>query len=225
MKLLLNYIDESIPLENDKVTSLEILHTKYLWRFLQDLTKLNNNTELETIRIIDNQLNDVNITNKILIIMDFFNIEINNKKNITLLAKYITNKIPEATITSYNNLYQKLYLKMKTLLNEFDLPITIENEFDIENLLKIFKISFQEKETLIEKLLLLIDIEKIMNIHSIIVLVNIKQFLNIDELKELEKYSIYNKIPLLLVDANSYGKATEYEYKLIIDSDLSEIVI
>ena len=110
-------------------------------------------------------------------------------------------------------------------MGNLDLPIEISNDFDVDSLLKTFKISFKLGNNLLENLFLIVDIEKIFHLHEVVVLINIKQFLNSCEIIELEKYAIYNKVYLMLVDSRSYGVSTKYEKKLLIDTDLSECVL
>lgn len=45
------------------------------------------------------------------------------------------------------------------------------------------------------------------------------------ELLELYKYAIYNKINIILIDSQCYGGTLEYENKLIIDRNLDEFMI
>ena len=89
----------------------------------------------------------------------------------------------------------------------------------------MFKLSINSKDEIIEKLLLLIDIEKIFHINKLLIFVNLKQYLTKEELKELYKYSIYNNVKILLIDSECYGTCNEFEKKLIIDENLEEFVL
>lgn len=225
MKLLFDYLDTEIVLSEDKVMVLEILHKKYLWRIIQDFILINAEKQIEQVKIIDDNFCDINLNNQLLMIVDLFNIEINSKKNLLALNKYIRNELDDKEIDECAKLYKKIYAKLNSLLSELDLPIELAEDFDIETLLKAFKITFKESNNLLDNLFLLIDIEKIFKIHKLVVLVNVKQFLDNDEIQELEKYAIYNKIQLILIDCSSYGLPNIYENKLLIDSDLSENVL
>lgn len=222
MKLLFDYLDTEIVLSEDKVMILEILHRKYLWRIIQDFILMNEEKQIEQVRAIDDGFCDVNLSGQILIIMNFFEIEINSKKNLLALNKYIRNELDDKAIDECAKLYQKIYFKLNSLLSELDLPIELTEDFDVETLLKAFKITFKESNSLLDNLFLLLDIEKIFRIHKLVVLVNTRQFLDTDEIQELEKYAIYNKVQLILIDCSSYGLPNIYENKLLIDSDLSE---
>ncbi len=222
MKLLFNYLDTEIDLSEEKVLALEILHRKYLWRIIQDFILISEEQQIEQVKIIDEELCDISLNNQLLIIMDFFKIELNSKKNLLALNRYVRSELGDKEIDECAKLYKKIYTKLNSLLLELDLPIELVEDFDVETLLKAFKINFKESNNLLDNLFLLLDIEKIFKIHKLVVLVNVKQFLDNDEIQELEKYAIYNKIQLILIDCSSYGLPNIYENKLLIDSDLSE---
>ena len=83
----------------------------------------------------------------------------------------------------------------------------------------------EEKDELLDNLLLLIDLENTLKFNNILVFVNLKQYLSKNELIEFYKYAIYSKIQILLIDSQAYGVTLEYEKKLIIDENLDEFVI
>lgn len=106
-----------------------------------------------------------------------------------------------------------------------DLNIDINNDFDLDLMIKLLNITIKSKDNLLDNLFLLIDIEKELNINKIIVFINLKQYLNKNELIELYKYLLYNNIVVLLIDSQSYGICNEYEKKIIIDEELEEYKI
>ena len=54
---------------------------------------------------------------------------------------------------------------------------------------------------------------------------NLKQYLTKEEIKELYKYAIYNKISIMLIENNGYNVSLENEIKLLIDSSLDEYML
>ena len=105
-----------------------------------------------------------------------------------------------------------------------DLPLTVVDK-DINNIVKLIKLSINYKNDLLDNLLLLIDLEKILKISNILIFVNLKQYLEQEELIELYKYAIYNQIKIILIDSQAYGTKLLYEKKLIIDKDLVEFML
>ena len=106
-----------------------------------------------------------------------------------------------------------------------DLNIDINNDFDLDSMIKLLNVSIKQKDNLLDNLFLLVDIEKELSINKIIVFINLKQYLNNNELIELYKYLLYNNVVVLLIDSQSYGVCNEYEKKLIIDDELEEYKI
>jgi CRISPR type II-A-associated protein Csn2 len=86
-------------------------------------------------------------------------------------------------------------------------------------------ISVKLEEKLLDNLLLLIDINSVLKLNKIVIFVNLKQYLTKDELEELYKYSIYNKVNIILIDSQTYGCTINNEQKLIIDSELDEFIV
>ena len=121
--------------------------------------------------------------------------------------------------------YTKIANIYKKILNEIDLPLSINPDIDIENLTKLMKLNIVMKNDLLDNLLLLIDLEKVLKINNLLVFVNLKQYLTREELLEFYKYSIYNQVDVLLIDSQSYGTKLDFEKKLIIDSDLDEFML
>ena len=85
------------------------------------------------------------------------------------------------------------------------MPITIQNDFDIENVLKFMKLTIQSSSSLLNNLFLLIDIESIFHLNAFLVFVNLKSYLTVSELNEFYKYALYHEIPIMLIDNCNYG--------------------
>lgn len=120
MNIVFDYIDDNMVISPEYVLSIEILNNHYLWRFLQDLIMINDGTQLDYVHVFDLDLNDLTAGGKMFIIMDYFNIDINCKKNLSVLNKYIRSKLDDGTIAEYSKLYQKLYVKLNSLLGNLD---------------------------------------------------------------------------------------------------------
>ena len=106
-----------------------------------------------------------------------------------------------------------------------DLNIDINNDFDLDLIVKLLNVSIKNKDNILDNLFLLADIEHELNISKLLVFVNLKQYLNEQELIELYKYLLYNNIVVLLIDSQAYGVCNEYEKKIIIDNELEEYKI
>ncbi len=144
---------------------------------------------------------------------------------LTEVLKYLSVSIENADIILLQKEYLKIINKFKKIINNVDLPISLEEEINIESISKTLHLSIEEKDELLDNLLLLIDLENTLKFNNILVFVNLKQYLSKNELIEFYKYAIYSKIQILLIDSQAYGVTLEYEKKLIIDENLDEFVI
>lgn len=222
MKINISYFENSLEINSDCINSIEIENKKIFYRLLCDLNDISNGIENENIKIFENN-KKISIINKINIITDYVNFDFQKYTN--SINKYIIENIKGLNDNSIVLLYKKLIQKYNILISNLDLPITISNENTIESLSKIMKVKVNLKNTILDNLFLIIDLEKILKLNKALFLVNLKQYLTINELEELYKYSIYNNVNIILIDSQSYGCTQNFENKLIVDDILVEFMI
>lgn len=223
MKLNVYFLENNIAFDSSFVNSIEIENKKYFYRLVKGLIDISNNEENDDISFIDNK--EKFCTPSLKIISDYFNIDINNKKVINEMYKNIVNDLDETMICELTEIYKKTSTSLKKILKNFDLPLTINQEYENDLFLKTLKISIKVSDNLFDNLLLIIDVNKLLKIYSIIIFINLKQYLNKDEINELYKYAIYNNVLIMLIDSQSYGISINNEKKLLIDDDLDEFVL
>ena len=227
MKINIEYIDNEIIIPDNKVFNIELENKIYFYRLINELNYISNGAdspEEDNIKFFKNN-NELNLFNKIDVYIDYFNIDFNSKKIINSLYRALKTTFSEEDKIKIAN----YYLKIKNILSksflDYNLPLTISSEYDIELIFKLLKINIEKKNNLLDNLLILIDINNIFKINELLIFVNLKQYLNKEELNELYKYSVYNNVKILLIDSQSYGTCNEYEKKLIIDSNLDEFLL
>ena len=224
MILRIGYIENEFEITADKVLALEIENKKYFYRTVLGLYSLSRGEMVEEFQFYDSSMNEMKNPN-ILIINDFFNIDLDSKKISTELHKNIISEIDEKMMQELVKNYKKIYNSFNKILHNIDLPLTMIQDFNPDVFIKTLKISVERKDELLDNLLLLIDIEKNLNINNAIFFINLKQYLTNSELVELYKYSIYSSVPIVLIDSQTYGVTLEYEKKIIIDDNLDEFVL
>lgn len=227
MKINVEYLDNEIVISNDNIFNIEIENKAYFYRLINDLNYISNSIDLlseDNIKFFKDGI-ELNLFSKIDMYIDYFNIDFNSKKIINALYKSLKNNIFEGDKSKINS----YYLKIKNILSksflDYNLPLLISSEYDIDTILKLLKVSIEKKKYLLDNLLILIDINSTFKINELLIFVNLKQYLNKEELNELYKYSIYNNVKILLIDSQCYGTCNKYEKKLIIDSNLDEFLI
>lgn len=225
MKLKVNYFENIISLNDNNVQVIEIENKKTFYRFISDLYAMKNGDKLNEVYFYNELNEEININEKIEVYTDFFNLDFNSKKNLNSLNKCIINYLSPDTKEAILNNFKKLYKIISKHLFDFDLPLGISDNVNLEDVLKLMKISINNKNDLLDNLLLLIDLEKLLKVNNILFFVNLKQLLSKCEIIEFYKYAIYNNIKIVLIDSQSYGIKLEYENKLIIDENLDEFVL
>lgn len=225
MKIVINFIDNEIAVQNNNVFNIEVENKAYFYRLINEFNLISKGIISENIFFLDEDSNELNLLNKIDLYIDYFNIEFNSKKIINNLYKVLKTNINEEDKAKIN----KCYLKIKNILSksflDYNLPLLINDEFDIDTILKLLKVSIDSKNNLLDNLFLLIDINNNFKINELLIFVNLKQYLTLEELNELYKYSIYNNVKILLIDSQCYGVTNKFEKKLIIDGNLDEFLL
>lgn len=225
MKIKINYLENMILLNNEKIMSIEIENKSYFYRIVSNLYSIINGDIQEDITIYDNDNKELNISNKIKIFVDFFNIDFDSKKYTNDINKYIINEMDENDKINLIKSYNKLISTFLKILNKSELPLQILEEITIDNIIKNLKLTINSKNTLLENLMLIIELEKTLKTNNLLIFINLKQYLNNQELIELYKYAIYNSINIILIDSQCYGTTINYENKLIVDSNLDEFML
>lgn len=225
MKIKINYLENMILLNNEKIMSIEIENKSYFYRIVSNLYSIINGDIQEDITIYDNDNKELNISNKIKIFVDFFNIDFDSKKYTNDINKYIINEMDENDKVNLIKSYNKLISTFLKILNKSELPLQILEEITIDNIIKNLKLTINSKNTLLENLMLIIELEKTLKTNNLLIFINLKQYLNNQELIELYKYAIYNSINIILIDSQCYGTTINYENKLIVDSNLNEFML
>lgn len=225
MKLSIKYIDNNIDFDNSYINCLEIENKNYFYKIVNDINSISNDNILEDVIFSDDEYKELNLSNKINMVFDYFNFDFNSKKIISIINKKINDNISVEDKENLSKLYNKIRKIYLPILNDMDLNIDINNDFDLDSMIKLLNVSIKQKDNLLDNLFLLVDIEKELSINKIIVFINLKQYLNNNELIELYKYLLYNNVVVLLIDSQSYGVCNKYEKKLIIDDELEEYKI
>lgn len=225
MTINVEYFDNVIKLEDDFVVSIEIENKNVFYRFIKDFYEISYGNVLEEVKFFNQDMKELNSSVKVQVFSNYFEIDFDSKKISNALLKYVYENISDIDRQSIIKSQQKLIDIYNKILNELDLPLNVNSDISVEAISKYLKISINKPLTLLDNLFLLIDLERELKINELLLFVNLKSYLSKDELIELYKYSIYNKVKILLVDAFNYGVTLNNEKKLIVDENLDEIML
>lgn len=146
-------------------------------------------------------------------------IELNSKR----ILNYMYKELGDICDLFYADEKQKINTMIVDLLDKVAekemYPITFNLNTEFSALLKLYDVRLDyQNESLLEKLLDSIKLEKMLCGTRIIILVNIKSFFSVEQLIELYKCAIFNKVQLILLEATQ-KEIIQYEKCCIIDKD------
>ncbi|MFI3307922.1 MAG: type II-A CRISPR-associated protein Csn2 [Mycoplasmatota bacterium] len=224
MKINFDYLDNSIDFDEFFVNSLCLKNKHYFYRVINDLVSVSNKLLVEEVNFFENN-KEINLSSYVDVYIDFFNIDLNSKKIIGKLYDLIDIEIDEEIKNKIRVSYKKMLNSLNSVINNFDFSLSYEEDFDIKSLLKLYKISVNKPNTLLEQLLLLLELNSVFKLNKLLVFVNLEDYLTIEELKELIKYAIYNNLNIFLINNEvSDYKLDDVKY-CVIEEDLNEFVI
>lgn len=226
MKLKINGFDNEIDFNNDSINILEILNPKCFTNILQILNDKINGIESNEIFLLDENDEILNMSKKMYIIFDIFNIDYSSKKVLNSLYSIIETNIKENQDYTLEEMTMKIRNYLIEEINELPFEFTMKQELEVNELLKLFGVKIDDTcyTTILEKLEVLIDIISTLNLATILIIPNLKQYLSNDELVELYKYSLYNNIKLLIIERECKNKL-QYEEIFRIDEMFNDEII
>lgn len=225
MKINVNYIDNELIVEDNKILNIEIYNKKFFYRFIKDLNLIENGNTIEEIIAFNKQNEEITLTNKIEILSDFLDFDLYNKKYSSDFQKYIVKNSEEKNIDKIVKEYSKVYDSISNIVNLIDIPITIKNDFDFESIIKSFKFEVNFFDNLLNNLIDLLEVKLNLSKEKIYVFINLKSYLSNEDLLELYKYIFAKNINSIFIDTNKYDDLNDNVNKIIIDTDLDEFVI
>lgn len=225
MKINIDFIDSIIDFDNSNVYSFEIHNKKYLYRISSLFYGISNGDLPEEIECFDKENNELKLSNKIRFFSEYFDFGFDSKKYSTDITKYILSNIEQYDSENILRTFSKLCKLIDNELQKTDLSISFSTEEGIENVIKMFKLKINQKEDLLDNLLLIVDLEVALNSNKILCFMNLKQFLTKEEVIEFYKYATYNSIKIIMIESTKYDYFINYEKVIVIDQNLDESMI
>ena len=116
--LVSNYFDNNIKIENDYVQVIEIENKKTFYRLVSDLYKIKNDEKLDEVFFYDDDNQELNMYNKVDLYVNFFDIDLNSKKNLNALNKNIINSLTDNVKEEILNNFKKLAKSFTKILSD-----------------------------------------------------------------------------------------------------------
>ena len=158
-----------------------------------------------------------------LFISNFFDMDFNSKKIQNLINNKIENEL------KYNDFYKE-FAEINLLLNKLnfditqriDLPVSYNNEFSFDDLIKFSNYKITAETDFIEKIISFIDIFTKLKKIKLVVLINATTYLTEKQLLQIFKHLKYANLSAMLIDGKPATKIAAAQ-TTIIDPDLCEI--
>ena len=225
MKLQWNQLENEILFLDDFINIVEFENKHLFCSFIEDFQKAINGEIEEGILVFYEQEEEISCLHKIECYIDYFAIDFNSKKILNTFYQKVSKNIEEEGISVFPILSDFLQ-RIKNYFEDFNFDITYDTDLTIVDISKFLKVKVNdERKTVFEKILLLLDLESEFHFNKIVVFVNLKSFLTKEEVVKVYRYSKMKKVWILLLESNLSGVTLEYEKKLIIYNNLDEIVL
>jgi CRISPR type II-A-associated protein Csn2 len=225
MKLVHPNIETMIEFEDGVIHTLVIEEPSALFALANDFYAQVGGGEGRFVLSKNDAVIKISDTSEMLV--DYFCIQLNDKKMQSLLLKKLVSLTHDSEVYSdlilVNQVVQQL---MFNAAQHIDVDIDYDESIDPMALFKAMNIKFSESgsalvETLTAYINLLIELKKL----RILCLVNIKSFLDPADLQKLYMHCAYAKVNLLLFENVHRTPIDPNEKVVIIDKDLCEILV
>lgn len=217
MRFIIPSVGFETELLENKVTVISIDNKPLFTKCIYDLW-LQSKGELGEC-ILSNNEEIITFSKSVSLIMNIFDIDVNNKKILTRVYKELTENATDYFSDSFSEIQKNIVNTMDKLIESVPYSLVYEDSMDISALLKLVNMRLNQVEG--DPLALFFDYiqleSKICNINTYIV-VNIKDYFSEEELKEFYKFLFYNKINLIIIESHQSALFPE-EKNWIIDED------
>lgn len=151
------------------------------------------------------------LNKKTIIINNIYNIDINDKKNITFLYKNIVNQLSEKQKESFDKINNELLNVIKDINNTNDYGIDFEDSFDITKILNLYQVKFcLDEQNYLEKLAKYIEITSSVSKINTFISFSLIRILSEEEVNLLVKELSLSKINLIDFDFQNSKKEIKY---------------
>lgn len=224
MKIKLFCSEIELNVQDYEIATLEIDNSecfRRITRYLNESSETDIN-DINEITVIDDCKNLIDTTD-MKIIFNPFQIDINDKNNITKLYKYLVSSFinSQENIFSLNELSAYINKHFNNLILGFPIDLALKDTLTVKDFLKLLDVKFDCQENSLQyQIIEYLNANAIIGFAKLIIFVNLKSFLSHDELEELLQNASHSRNNILLIENKVHSSVFENERKLTIDSDM-----
>lgn len=228
IELRMSILENIIKFDERYIQVLEITPKDLYKKITFIFNKYFNNIEDGNDLIILEDGKRLEVSKSIMVINDFFNLDINSNK----IIKALYNDVELEYNVEYGEddlriKLEEILSNIKEILLEYDFELEFKQELKLSELLKTLGLKFNQYcyDEPFTNLLCIFDLISMFHICKVLVLINVKVHFNEEELMELYKSALQRNIKLLIIESSQKNNILEYENKLFIDEDYDEFIL
>ena len=224
-------LENDIIFKEEYINVLQIQDKKLFTNVINSLNDNINNIEdtKERIIILDNDI-EIKIEKEVLMIIDVFNIDFNQKKIQSALFQKIEKIYQQEyeRLSDFQTHFQSLQINAMDVWEDLPFEFEYKDSIGVQEYLKLLglKIAMGDRDSkIIDIVLMIIDVVEYFGIAKLVVFTNLKLYLSQKELEEVYKYIMYKKVMVLLLETGDEKECVKNEKILFVDSDYDEIMM
>lgn len=218
-------LETDIVFAENKVAVLEVADKKLFLSIVASLRRAEDDLCGEPFMLL-NEDKELKASQFLEVVTDVLNPDTANRKIVTKALESLNRLCvqDEERASEFEQLHATMYQKIAALLNELNSDFVVSAEWNLSKYLKAFDFGVREvsAEESFEQLLQYVQLHGEFMHDKILCLVNAKAYFEREEILELYKFSVYNKINLWLIESAHDEALMENERKWIIDADFYE---
>lgn len=226
MNLSFAGLDHSICFDATHVTVVQVANEMLFARLCQSLLSGKGEEALESYSIWDEQGNEVKPSGAFIPILNPFDLPWGHKSLMGALPLQIESIMLQdedqrARLQSLSSELERTIVGMGLQLNA---DYSFRVEWMLKNHLKAFgfNIDVPEGASLLDNLMMLVELAADTHVNETFLFVNLKTFLSRNELKQLFRTLIFHGIRAIMLENREVGIYSEFEQKTVVDRDFIE---
>lgn len=225
MKIRIQGFENEIVFDDESVNIIQTNNKILFQNIMEKIFQSTKESTLE-IQLISNENETLKFQDNVFFVTDLYNLNINNKAVTSKISEYISESFMLDESTKIERNIHDIEEILLEKLCDLSFEVTIKNEIEIPDIVKLFgiKINTEEYVNILNRLELLISILARFTEVKILIIANLKNILNNEQIIEFYKMSLYNGINILLIESEQHEKL-KYEKILEIDENFNDFII
>lgn len=228
MIMRISNFENDIIISDEYIRVLEIEDKALFVNIVQSIYSLCNQQESKEYIVLLDRGKEIDFSKNVCFVFDILNIDFNDRKILNKL--YLNMKL---LLNSDLEIKHKLEIYYRDAFNLLDLILmelpfefTYKTELEVEDLFKLYGIRvYNDSNSFMEKILYFIDLISLLEFCKVLIFCNMKSFFIDNQIEEIYKHIIHNKLHVLLIEGLSTGKVLRNEKKMRIDMSFDDYEI